>query len=80
MLTLLPGAADWTSIDYLPRPLAYAQASIVGGRLRVTGGIDGSSYRSEVLAHEIVCLVCPCGQNYILLEQKVMVFYISINC
>ena len=56
MLTLLPGAADWTDLDSLPRPLRGAQASIVGGRLRVTGGWDGSFgyYRSEVMAHEIV--------------------------
>ena len=54
VLILLPGAEDWTSLASLPRPLGGAQASIVGGRLRVTGGRDGSSYRSEVMAHEIV--------------------------
>ena len=58
VLTLLPGAADWTSLASLPRTLAYAKASIVGGRLRLTGGRDegfgfGSS-RSEVMAHEIL--------------------------
>ena len=54
VLVLLPGAEDWTDLASLPRPLAYARASIVGGRLRVTGGLDGSSYRSEVMAHEVV--------------------------
>ena len=54
VLTLLPGAEDWTNLASLPRPLDGAQASIVGGRLRVTGGRDHSSYRSEVMAHEIV--------------------------
>ena len=54
VLTLLPGAEDWTSLISLPRPFVAARASIVGGRLRVTGGNDDSSYRSEVMAHEIV--------------------------
>ena len=55
VLALLPGAADWTDLASLPRPLGGAQASIVGGRLRVTGGQDDNySYRSEVMAHEIV--------------------------
>jgi len=52
VLALLPGAADWTPLASLPRPLAYAQASIVGGRLRVTGGLAGDgSFRSEVLEY-----------------------------
>merc|ERR1712192_172834 len=52
VLILLPGAEDWTSLASLPRPLVYAAASIVGGRLRLTGGRDdGDSYRSEVLEY-----------------------------
>jgi len=51
VLTLLPGAEDWTPLASLPRPMPYAQASIVGGRLRVTGGHDGGSFRSEVLEY-----------------------------
>jgi len=51
VLTLLPGAEDWTSLISLPRPLKGAQATIVGGRLRVTGGSDGSSRRSEVFEY-----------------------------
>ena len=49
VLTLLPGAEAWTDLDSLPRPLYGARASIVGGRLRVNGGSDGDSYRSEVM-------------------------------
>ena len=48
VLTLLPGAEAWTPLASLPRTLFGAQASIVGGRLRVTGGWDGGSFRSEV--------------------------------
>ena len=49
VLTLIPGATAWTQLASLPRPLDSAQASIVGGRLRVNGGGDGGSYRSEVM-------------------------------
>jgi len=53
VLTLLPGAQAWTPIAALPRSLYLARASIVGGRIRVTGGQDGSgSYRSEVLEYQ----------------------------
>ena len=53
VLTLLPGATNWTSLASLPRPLRYAGASIVGGRLRVNVGQDGGfSYRSEVMIEE----------------------------
>ena len=48
VLTLLPGAEAWVSLASLPRALIRAQALIVGGRLRVTGGYDGDSYRTEV--------------------------------
>ena len=51
VLTLFPGAEDWTPLASLPRPLHGAQASIVGGRLRMTGGYDGGSSRSEVSYH-----------------------------
>ena len=48
--TFLPGAAAWTPLlASLPRVLYDAQASIVGGRLRVNGGNGGGSYRSEVM-------------------------------
>ena len=51
MLTLLPGATAWTPIASLPRALVAAQASIVGGRLRVNGGVDEDviSPRYEVM-------------------------------
>ena len=51
VLALLPGAEDWTSLDSLPRRLFDARASIVRGRLRMTGGYDGGSSRSEVSYH-----------------------------
>ena len=49
VLTLLPGVPVWTPIASLPRPLKGARASIVGGRVRLTGGRDGSSNRQEVM-------------------------------
>ena len=48
VLTLLPGATAWTPLASLPIGLLYARASIVGGRLRVTGGYSGGPRRSEV--------------------------------
>ena len=54
VVTLLPGATAWTPLASLPRPLSSAQASIVGGRLRVTGGHDdGYSRRSEVMSFHL---------------------------
>ena len=49
VLTLLPGAPAWTPLASLPRALSGARASIVGGKMRVTGGSDGGTYRSEVM-------------------------------
>ena len=49
MYTLLPDATDWTPLAPLPRTLEAPQASIVGGRLRVNGGFDEASVRSEVM-------------------------------
>ena len=50
VLTLLPGATAWTELASLPKPFYYAQASIVGGRLRVTWSEDDrENYRSEVM-------------------------------
>jgi len=51
VLALLPGAEDWTSLASLPRPLRNARASIVGGRLTVTGGDSVGDYKSEVLEY-----------------------------
>merc|ERR1719474_2417049 len=48
VLTLLPGAQAWTSLASLPRALWAARASIVGGKMRLTGG----SGRSEVLEYQ----------------------------
>ena len=52
VLTLLPGAPDWTPIASLPWQMASrnARASIVGGKIRVTGGYEGGGLRrSEVM-------------------------------
>ena len=45
MLTLLPEAEAWAPLPSLPRVLYGPRASIVGGLLRVLGGLD------EVSAH-----------------------------
>ena len=60
--TPIPAAENWTQLwpdldlstvltapAPLPRGLRGAQASIVRGRIRVTGGYDGDSYRTEVI-------------------------------
>ena len=50
VVTLLPGATSWAFLSSLPRPLRNAQASIVGGKLRVNGGRDDGHFsRSEVM-------------------------------
>ena len=50
VLTLLPGEGAWTPLASLPRTLSSAQALVVEGRLRVTGGFDDrKTYRSEVI-------------------------------
>ena len=49
VLTLLAGAPDWTPIASLPRALVGARASIVLGKIRVTGGYEGGARRSEVM-------------------------------
>ena len=43
VLTLLPGAKNWTLLPSLPQAF-LAQASIVGGKLRVTGGQTSGGY------------------------------------
>ena len=63
VLTLLPGATAWTSLASLPLTLAYAQASIVGGNMRVTGGYETPSRRSEVVTNhysDTVRVPCCC--------------------
>ena len=48
--TLLSDATEWTSLASLPRGLKYPRASVVGGKIRVTGGEDeNGSTRSEVM-------------------------------
>ena len=48
--TLLSGEPAWTRLANLPRTLSSARASVVGGKIRVTGGFsEQGSYRSEVM-------------------------------
>ena len=48
--TLISGATSWTSLASLPRALYDVRASVVGGKIRVTGGLDEQrSIRSEVM-------------------------------
>ena len=49
VLTLLSKASAWTSLAALPRPLFGTRASIVGGKMRLTGSLGGGYYRSEVI-------------------------------
>merc|ERR1712126_352257 len=51
VLTLLLGASSWTPLASLPRSLEGARASVVGGKMRVTGG-GFYSYRYEVLEYQ----------------------------
>ena len=46
--TLLPEASEWTSLASLPRPLDGVRASILGDKMRLSGGYNGSSHLSEV--------------------------------
>ena len=50
VLMLLPGAEAWVPLPPLPRKLVFSRASIVGNRLRVTGGfnMDDAAFRTEV--------------------------------
>jgi len=51
VLALAPGAEAWAPLASLPRALISARTSIVMGRLRMTGGYDGNSTRTEVLEY-----------------------------
>ena len=49
VIALVLGASDWTPLASLPRPWRGAGAVIVGGKMWVSGGVDGgSSIRDEV--------------------------------
>ena len=54
VLTLLQEAGStWTPLVSLPRTLEGVRASVVGGKIRVTGGLDEqSSIRSEVMVKQ----------------------------
>ena len=51
VLTLLPDATAWTTLSSLPTALGSAGASIVGGRIRVTGG---NSVDLEYVSREVM--------------------------
>ena len=48
--TLERGAEKWTSLEPLPQNLYGGKASIVGGRLRITGGYSVEGYSSKVIS------------------------------
>ena len=54
VLILSDEATTWVSIASLPRPLRNAQASVVGGKLRLNGGQDPDhAFRSEVIRNHL---------------------------
>ena len=87
-LTLLPGASSWTSISSLPRALYHAKASIVGGKIRVTGGRDetNSIYKAEVILFVQNCtIICTVKEvirkkwkvpSLLFIPKTLMTFYI----
>ena len=53
VLTLLRGATSWIPLAPLPRKLFLLRASIVGGRLRLSGGLDEVlSSKAEVMIND----------------------------
>lgn len=50
VVILLSNAPAWTFLTSLSRPLHGARASIVAGKMRLSGGYDGNYFRSEVRA------------------------------
>ena len=48
VLALLLGATAWKSLASLPQALCGVRASVMGNRLRLTGGHNGDSYQSKV--------------------------------
>ena len=64
--TLLSGATDWTPLASLPRTLHGARASVVGGKIRVTGGFSGQgSIRSEVMLKHALNLENDIGIGWV---------------
>ena len=57
VLKLVAGSSSWTPLSNLPRPIWGAKASIVGGRLRLTGGqaslLENGNYRTEVCPYRL---------------------------
>ena len=65
VVTLHPGAPAWVPLASLPRALVGARASVVSGKMRVTGGYYG---RSEVMIGNSfrfsTTLVLPCFSRF----------------
>ena len=71
-LTLLPGASSWTTISSLPRALYHAKASIVGGKIRVSGGRDDNNiYKAEVILFVQNCTIICTVKEVIRKKWKV---------
>ena len=47
VLSLLPGASSWTTLASLPRTVYQGRASVVGGNMRVAGGIGRNQVRIQ---------------------------------
>ena len=57
VLMFLPEAGDWVPLAPLPKALGGAQASVVGGRLRVNGGSDSHSIGNMVIISDLKVLI-----------------------
>ena len=51
---LIPGAAAWTPIASLPKPLKGPRASIVGDKIRLSGGRERKGTILEEVKHDNV--------------------------
>ena len=53
MLMLAPKAKEWTSLRGLPGGIYNPRASMVGGRLRLTGGSESGYAQSYVRSDDL---------------------------
>ena len=49
VLSLLPGASSWTTLASLPRTVYQGRASLVGGNMRLAGGMNRDQVRIKYL-------------------------------
>ena len=59
VVSLLPRAPTWTPLASLPRPVYGAQASLVRGRMRLSGGWTGSLVSQVTITLSISTHVLP---------------------